>query len=49
MCHKQYHHIMDNYIMCLSIVLYLLAPLLIVCAGNSASETVITPEGEEVR
>src|SRR3954468_20561874 len=34
---------MDNYIMCLSIVLYLLPPLVDGCSGNSASETVVTP------
>ena len=40
---------MDNYIMCLSIVLYLLPLFVDVCAGNSASETVITPEEEDHR
>ena len=40
---------MDNYIMCLSIVLYLLAPFVDVSAGDSAFETVITPEEEDHR
>jgi hypothetical protein len=49
MCHKQYHshHGQLNHVLVHSITM--LPPVVDVCAGNSASETVITPEGEEVR
>ena len=42
-------HIMDNIIMCLCILLHVAPFFVDVCAGNSASKTVITPEGEDHR